>query len=208
MTIQVIIGGVVTTCHHIRFFLVGSDEIWERFGIASWRAHLARLRLVVAAGLSLTVFAAAFWWSGAITPRITWEPEPFFARAHVDERGILSIRLEIAVENEGITPFVLTGLSMNIPGLRLLPAEETEEIEVDAGGREWLTRQIAITDCAAVPHEPRPVSFTYSTWMGSGSAEAMWGPWWMSNTAGGVPVAWQRALAIDACSKAVSGEWF
>ncbi|MET8984069.1 hypothetical protein ABZW49_01340 [Nonomuraea wenchangensis] len=99
---------------------------------------------------------------------------------------------------------------MSIPGLRLLPSEDTEEdpaeITVEGNGSGTVIRRIVIADCAAVPREPQPIRFTYRTWLGSGSSEVTPAPWQLTGSEGQVPVAWQRGLAGLVCNKAVSGD--
>ncbi|MGW2154641.1 hypothetical protein [Nonomuraea sp. NPDC001699] len=69
-----------------------------------------------------------------------------------------------------------------------------------------MTRRFVITDCAAVPHEPQPIRYTYRTWLGTGSSEVTPTSWQLTGSTGSVPVAWQRGLAGLACNQAVSGE--
>lgn len=191
---------------------MNSDDIWQQFGVASRRDQQARLRAVVFGCLSLTAIAAVLWWSGAVTPHIRWELDDFLLRAEVDENGVLSTTVHIDVENEGAVSFTLTDISAGIPGLRFLPAdkakEERPEITVAPGERENLRRRVVITDCAAVPHEPQPVRFTYRTWTGTRSAEVTWRSWRLEGPGKSLPVAWQRALAGKVCNEAVTGEWF
>ncbi|MFD8559789.1 hypothetical protein ACFV1N_21130 [Streptosporangium canum] len=192
---------------------MSSGDIWQQFGVATWRAQHARslLPVVVSSCLSLVVIAASLWWSGAITPHIRWDPDGFFLRTEVDENGVLSADLPIELENEGMASFALTGISAEIPGLLLLPADEVKKehpvITVGSGDMKTLETRIVITDCAAVPHEPQPVSFTYRTWMGSGSAEVTWDSGWLEGPAGNLPVAWQRGLAGKICNDAMSPDW-
>lgn len=166
---------------------------------------------MVSSCLSLVVIAASLWWSGAITPHIRWDPDGFFLRTEVDENGVLSAGLPIELENEGMASFALTGISAEIPGLLLLPADEVKKehpvITVGSGDMKTLETRIVITDCAAVPHEPQPVSFMYRTWMGSGSAKVTWDSWWLEGPEGSLPVAWQRGLAGKICNDAVSPDW-
>ncbi|ACZ85370.1 hypothetical protein Aros01_01425 [Streptosporangium roseum] len=166
---------------------------------------------MVSSCLSLVVIAAFLWWSGAITPHIRWEVDDFLSRTEVDENGVLSASLHIELENEGLAPFVLTGISAEIPGLLLLPADGAKKehslVTVESGDMKTLETRIVITDCAAVPHEPQPVGFTYRTWMGPGSAEVTWDSWWLEGAEGRLPVAWQRGLAGKICNYAVSPDW-
>ncbi|RSM98195.1 hypothetical protein DMB42_45145 [Nonomuraea sp. WAC 01424] len=204
---QKINGGIVTRRHDIWFRLVSSADIWQQFGVAP----RTRLPFVVSSCLVLMCLAAGLWWSGSITPRIRWEIDSFFLSAQVDDNGVLSTSAWVELENQAFSPFTVTDISMAIPGLRLLPPESTEddpaEITVRGDGTRTVTRRIVITDCAAVPHEPQPIRFTYRTWLVSGSSEVMLDPWQMTGSGGGVPVAWQRALANVVCDKAVSGEF-
>ncbi|MEU4224747.1 hypothetical protein AB0F17_10650 [Nonomuraea sp. NPDC026600] len=190
---------------------MSSDDIWQQFGIATWRARRARLLVVVFIWLSLVIIAAAPWWSAAITPHIRWEIDPFFVHADVDENGVLSTRAFIEFENEGLAPVTLTDISAEMPGLRLLPADKADEessvVTLEGGSSATMHRRIVITDCAAVPHEPQPMRFTYRTWTGSGSAEAPGGSWQLTGPTGSIPLAWQRALADDVCNDAVSPRW-
>ncbi|MGN9788440.1 hypothetical protein ACTMTF_44000 [Nonomuraea sp. ZG12] len=163
--------------------------------------------------MTLVVIATSLWWSGAATPHIRWEINDLFVNADLDENGFLSTDMHIAVENEGLVPFTLTGISVEIPGFRLMPVDEaydeTTSVTVGSGDTEILRRQLAITDCAAVPHEPQPIRFTYRTWMYSETEEVTWGSWHLTAASGEqVPVAWQRGLAGKVCSEAVSSEWF
>ena len=210
-TTQAITGGIVTKCHHIWFYIVSSDDIWQQFGIATWRARRARLLVVVCGSLSLVIIAAAPWWSAAITPHIRWEVDPFFVHADVDENGVLSTRAFIELENEGLASVTLTDISAEIPGLRLLPVDKTDKggsvVTLAGGASATVTRSIVITDCAAVPHEPRPMRFSYRTWTGSASMEAPAGSWQLKGPTGSIPIAWQRALADDLCNDAVSPHW-
>ncbi|MEV1167784.1 hypothetical protein [Nonomuraea sp. NPDC049784] len=190
---------------------MNSDDIWQQFGVVTWRAQWARLRGVTMSGLVLIVaIAVALWWLSATTPHIRWSLDSFLPHADVDENGVLSTSVYIEVENEGMASFTLTGISAEIPGLRLLPADEAQEeqaaVTVESGGQETLARRIVITDCAAVPREPQPVRFTYETWMGSGSAEVTWDSWRMTGSGGSLQVAWQRALASKVCNEAVSSD--
>lgn len=158
----------------------------------------------------LMCVAAGLWWSGSITPHIRWGIEDFFLQADVDGNGVLSTNALIELENQTIAPFTITDISMSIPGLRLLPSKDTEddpaEITVEGNGSRTVVRRIVIADCAAVPREPRPIRFTYRTWLGSGSSEVILDPWQLTGSEGQVPVAWQRGLASLVCNKAVSGE--
>ncbi|MEU9834565.1 hypothetical protein AB0D67_23800 [Streptosporangium sp. NPDC048047] len=146
----------------------------------------------------------------------------------MDENGVLSSSWRIEIENEASVPFTVTGVSAEMPGLRLLPADETEKeqavLTVGGGKTEVLNRRVVITDCAAVPYEPQPVRFTYRTWMGSGSEQVVWDSWRLSQpeepeeseeseeSDGTVvfddpqrlnPVAWQRGLAGMICNDAM-----
>jgi hypothetical protein len=163
--------------------------------------------------VTLVVIATSLWWSGSVTPHIHWGIISFLVQPDVDENGVLSTDVDIEVENEGLVPFTLTGISMEIPGFRLLPADEARDeaasVTVGSGGTEILRRQLVITDCAAVPHEPQPIRFTYRTWMHSETEAVTWGSWHLTAASGRqVPVAWQRGLAGKVCSEAVSSEWF
>lgn len=157
------------------------------------------------------IIAAAPWWSTAITPHIRWEVDPFFVHADVDENGVLSTRAFIELENEGPVSVTLTDISAEIPGLRLLPADKVDEessvVTLRRGGSATVSRRIVITDCAAVPHEPQPMRFTFRTWTGSGSAEALADSWQLTGPTGSIPLAWQRGLADDVCNDAVSPQW-
>ncbi|WP_162641172.1 hypothetical protein [Streptosporangium sp. 'caverna'] len=192
---------------------MNSGDIWQQFGVATWVSPRAQLllKVVVSSCLSLVVVAAVLWWSGVIIPHIRWQPESLFLHSQVDENGVLYTRLYIELENDGLAPFTLTGMSTEMPGFLLLPADEAKDeravVTVAGGDQETLTRRIVITDCAAVPHEPQPISFTYRTWMGSGSAKVTWNSWHMTGAAGSLPVAWQRGFAIKACNDAVSPEF-
>ncbi|MET8337782.1 hypothetical protein [Streptosporangium canum] len=192
---------------------MSSGDIWQQFGVATWCAQHTRplLPVVVSSCLSLVVIAASLWGAGAITPHIRWELDDFFLRTEVDENGVPSADLHIELENEGMASFVLTGISAEIPGLLLLPVDEAKKehsvVAVESGGVKTLETRIVITDCAAVPHEPQPVSFTYRTWMGSGSAQVTWDSRWLEGPEGRLPVAWQRGLAGKICNDAMSPDW-
>jgi hypothetical protein len=165
---------------------------------------------VISGCLTLVVIAVSLWWSGAVTPHIRWEVAVFALYADVDKNGVLSTNIYIDVENEGLAPFTITGISMAIPGFRLLPAEAREDaasVTVPSGGMETLSRRLVITDCAAVPHEPQPIHFTYTSWLDSGAAEGTWGSWWLEGFGEQIPLAWQRGLAAKVCNSAVSSEW-
>ncbi|MFI7699742.1 hypothetical protein [Nonomuraea sp. NPDC049480] len=189
---------------------MNSDDVWQQFGVTSWPAQRARLRAVVFGCLSLTVIAAGLWWSGAIIPHIRWELDDFFLHADVDENGVLSAFVHIDVENEGAASFTLTDISAEVPGLRFLPADTAKEerpaVTVAPGDLERLTRRVVITDCAAVPHEPQPIRFTYETWTGTRSAEVTWDSWRLNGPEEDLPIAWQRALAGNVCNQAVK-DW-
>ncbi|MGV9381434.1 hypothetical protein ACWDRB_36860 [Nonomuraea sp. NPDC003707] len=161
--------------------------------------------------VALVAVVGFLWWLGEAPPQVRWSLDSLFLGADVDENGVLSTRVYIEVENEGLTSFTLTGISVEMPGLRLLPADDAQDerstVTVESGGWKTVARRIVITDCAAVPREPQPVRFTYRTWMGSGAAEVIWDSWRLEGPKGDLPVAWQRALASKVCSKAVSGEW-
>ncbi|GAA4181104.1 hypothetical protein GCM10022252_04920 [Streptosporangium oxazolinicum] len=170
------------------------------------------MRIVVTGFLSLMVVASVLWWSGAITPHIRWDTDAFFLHAEVDENGVLSTPMVVRLENDGLVPFTLTDISAEIPGMVLLPAdgakEERSPVTVGSGGRKILESRVVITDCAAVPHEPQPVAFTYRTWLVSGSAEVMWDSWRLTGPEGDeLPVAWHRGLAAKVCGDAVSPDW-
>ncbi|MEV4577970.1 hypothetical protein AB0K16_32460 [Nonomuraea jabiensis] len=190
---------------------MNSDDIWEQFGVTTWRAQRVRLRRVVSGFVALVAVIGFLWWLREAPPQVRWSLDNFFLSADVDENGVLSTRVYIEVENEGLAAFTLTGISAEMPGLRLLPADDAQDerstVTVERDGLETVARRIVITDCAAVPRDPQPVRFTYSTWMGSGSAEAIWDSWRLEGPEGDLPVAWQRALAGQVCNKAVSGEW-
>ncbi|MEU6787460.1 hypothetical protein ABZ912_50435 [Nonomuraea angiospora] len=190
---------------------MNSDDIWQQFGVATWRARRARLRRVVSGFVALVAVVGFLWWLREAPPQVRWSLDSFFLGADVDENGVLSTRVYIEVENEGLAAFTLTGISAEMPGLRLLPADDAQDersmVTVERGGWKTVVRRIVITDCAAVPRKPQPVRFTYRTWMGSGSAEVIWDSWRLKGPGGDLPVAWQRALASHVCNKAVSGEW-
>ncbi|MEU8379985.1 hypothetical protein [Streptosporangium sp. NPDC048865] len=161
--------------------------------------------------LSLAVVGSVLWWSGAMTPHIRWSTNTFFLRAEVDENGVLSTALDIDLKNEGMVPFTITGISAKIPGILFPPPDETKEersqVTVGSGGQKTLRKRVVITDCAAVPREPQPVRFTYSTWMGSGTAEVTWDSWSLTGPETELPIAWQRGLASKVCNDAVSPDW-
>ncbi|WP_189248753.1 hypothetical protein [Streptosporangium pseudovulgare] len=102
----------------------------------------------------------------------------------MDENGALSSSVVIEIENEASAPFTITGVSAEMPGLRLLPTDEVKgehsELTVGGGRTEVLERRVVITDCAAVPYEPQPIRFTYRTWTGPGSAEVTLTSWQLS----------------------------
>ncbi|MGV9325457.1 hypothetical protein [Streptosporangium sandarakinum] len=158
-----------------------AENEWEQFNIATWRTWRSRLPGLLSVFALLVVTAVLLWSSGVITPQIRWNASVFSPYAEVDENGVLSSRLFIEIENEASAPFTITGVSVEMPGLRLLPADEAKgehsELTVGGGRIEVLERRFVITDCAAVPYEPQPVRFTYRTWTGSGSAEVTWDPW-------------------------------
>ncbi|MFI6741242.1 hypothetical protein ACIBI9_50715 [Nonomuraea sp. NPDC050451] len=190
---------------------MNSDDIWQQFGVATWRAQRVRLRRMVSGFVALAAVVGFLWWLREAPPQVRWSLDSFFLGADVDENGVLSTRVYIEVENEGLAAFTLTGISAEMPGLRLLPADDAQDerstVTVERGGLKTVARRIVITDCAAVPREPQPVRFTYRTWMGSGSAEVIWDSWRLEGPEGDLPVAWQRALASHVCNEAVSGEW-
>lgn len=189
-----------------------SDDIWQQFGIASWRAYRLRLLIVVYGCVALLVVTAGLSWTGAITPHIRWSVESFFIHADVDPNGTLYSDIDIEVENEGLATFTLTGISADIPGLRLLPPdkghEERATLTARYGETEVLRRRVVITDCAAVPREPQPIRFTYQTWLGTRSAEVIWNSGQLNGPSKSLPIAWQRGLASKICNEAVSPEWF
>ncbi|MEV0195729.1 hypothetical protein [Nonomuraea sp. NPDC050691] len=147
-----------------------------------------------------------------ISPQIRWSLDDFFLSAQVDENGVLSTPLSIELENEGFLPFTVTGLSAEVPGLRLLPAgdtpDEPDAVTVNGGDLQVWTRRVVITDCAAVPREPQPVRFTYTTWMGPGSSEVIWKSGQLTVDGRSVPIAWQRGLAGKVCNDAMSPDLF
>ncbi|MGW0591819.1 hypothetical protein [Streptosporangium sp. NPDC002607] len=157
------------------------------------------------------LIVTGIWWSGVPTPHIRWSIDDFLLSPEVDKNGVLYASLHIELENEGVA-FTLTGISAEMPGLRLLPADETKKersvVTVKGGGFETLTRRIVITDCAAVPHEPQPVRFTYRTWMGSGSAEATLESWQLTGPTERLQLAWQRGVAGKVCNEVLSSKWF
>lgn len=161
--------------------------------------------------LSLVLIVTGMWWSGAVTPHIRWSIDNFLLFPQVGKNDVLYADVHFELENEGVA-FTLTGISAEMPGLRLLPADETKEersvVTVNGGGYETLKRRVVITDCAAVPHEPQPVRFTYRTWMGSGSAEATLESWQLTGPAEYLPLAWQRGVAVEACNEVLSSKWF
>ncbi|MFC4060986.1 hypothetical protein ACFOWE_22010 [Planomonospora corallina] len=186
---------------------MASGDIWQQFGLVTWRAQRKRLQGAVSLGLSSAVIAAGMWWTGSVTPHIRWELDSFFLHAIVDENGLLSADVHISIDNEGMVPFTLTGISADMPGLRLLPdpgPEEPSEVTVAGGDVEALVRRVVITDCAAVPHEPQPVRVSYRSWTGSRTVEVVWDSWWLGGPGGRVPVAWQRGLAAEVCNDAVN----
>ncbi|NUW30055.1 hypothetical protein HTZ77_01210 [Nonomuraea sp. SMC257] len=202
---------IVTSCHHIWFDIVTPDDIWKQLGIASWHAYRVRLQIVVHCCLASLVMAAGLWWTGAMTPHIRWGVDTLFTRADVDANGVLYGDVDIEVENEGWATFTLTGISADIPGLRFLPPDEGRQepatLTARRGDMEVLRRRVVITDCAAVPHEPRPIRFTYRTWLGGGSAEVIWDSGRLDGPSKSLPIAWQRGLAGKICNEAVSPAW-
>ena len=190
-----------------------SDDIWQQFGVAAWRTYRPRLLAVVSGCMALFVIATSLWWSGSVTPHIRWGIVSFSVAPDVDENGVLSTKVDIEMENEGLASVTLTGISLEIPGFRLLPADkergEIASVTVESGGMDTLRRQLVITDCAAVPHEPQPIRFTYRTWMYSETQEVIPNSWHLTAASGErVSMAWQRGLAGKVCSEAVSSEWF
>jgi hypothetical protein len=185
---------------------VTSDDIWQQFGIATWRAHRARLRAVAFGCVSLAIVAAALWWAGAFTPQIRWEVNDFGLFAQVDDNGVLSGSVAVELANYGRIPFTLSGISGEMPGLRLLPEDDAQKqaITVQGNRREVFMARVVITDCAAVPNEPQPIHFTYRTWLGSGAAEAIFDSGRLTGSEGSLPIAWQRGLASRICNEAMS----
>ncbi|GAB2482457.1 hypothetical protein GCM10027187_57590 [Streptosporangium sandarakinum] len=227
---EMAIEGTVTKGNHIWCYIVTAENAWEQFDIAMWRTWRSRLPGLLSVFALLVFITVLLWSSGVITPQIRWDIDTFFVHAEVDENGVLSGRLHIEIENEASAPFTITGVSAEMPGLRLLPADEAKgertELTVEGGRIEVLERRVLITDCAAVPYEPRPVRFTYRTWTGSGSAEVTWGSWQLSGPEeqeesgefeGTVligdrqqssPVAWQRGFAGMVCNDAMDPDKF
>jgi hypothetical protein len=202
-TVQQNIGGSITSCHHIWFDVVQSDEIWKEFGVTTWHNRHRRLRIVITGFLLQAAVTTGLWSSGALIPRSLWSADPHFAANDPDNNGGLSFRLLLEVENEGSVPFTVVGVSADIPGLRLLPPETRKEVTVAGSNIEVLRVRVAITDCAAIPHEPQPIRFTYRTWSGSRTAEAMVRSWQVNNLSRSVPIAWQRGLAVNICNAAM-----
>ncbi|NUW41137.1 hypothetical protein [Nonomuraea rhodomycinica] len=161
--------------------------------------------------MALLLMAEGLWWTGAIIPHIRWSVDASFAHADVDPKGVLYSDVYFEVENEGSVPFTLTGISADIPGLRFLPPdkgrEEQPDVTVQLGDIGVLRRRIVITDCAAVPHQPRPIRFTYRTWLDTGSAEVVLDSGRLDGPSTSLPVAWQRGLAGKVCNEAVDPEW-
>ncbi|WP_433540733.1 hypothetical protein ACQP10_01455 [Streptosporangium sandarakinum] len=230
---EMAIEGTVTKGNHIWCYIVTAENAWEQFDIATWRTWRSRLPSLLSVFALLVVIAVLLWSSGVITPQIRWRVDAFFVHAEVDENGVLSGSLLIEIENEASVPFTITGVSAEMPGLRLLPADEAKgehtELTVGGGRIEVLERRVVITDCAAVPYEPQPVRFTYRTWMGSRSAEVTWDSWRLSEPEeaeepeesgefeGTVligdqqqsgPVAWQRGFAGMVCNDAMDPDKF
>jgi hypothetical protein len=188
---------------------VTSDDIWQQFGIAAWRAHRARLRAVVFGCVLLAIVAAALWWAGAFTPRIHWEIDNLASFAEVDENGVLASTVTVELTNNGRIPFTISGISAEMPGLRVLPGDngQNQTITLKGGRREVFTARVVITDCAAVPNEPQPIHFTYRTWLGSGSAEVTWPSGRLTGHQQSLPIAWQRGMASEVCNEAVNPQW-
>ncbi|GAA3101546.1 hypothetical protein [Nonomuraea salmonea] len=159
----------------------------------------------------LAVAAAIFSWAGAATPRAAWTAEAWLP--HRDDAGRLVTTMTLEVLNEGPVPVTITGIALDVPGLRLLPLDaknnEWASVEVAGYERDVIYRTVHVGDCAKVPREPRPVRFTYRTPLWSGESEAVPGAWHISTPGeeDRVPLAWQRGLAAQACNEAVSDEW-
>ncbi|MFG1946129.1 hypothetical protein [Nonomuraea sp. NPDC048826] len=155
--------------------------------------------------LSLAVVAVP-WAAEADSRRIHWTgPDIGVLGVEKTDDGALAVALRIEVEYQGIGSFTLTGLSADIPGMRLLPVnkarDETGQVTVESGSWETLRRTVVITDCEAVPREPQPIRFTYRTWLGDGEGQVVWHPRQLPEES--VTVAWQRGIAIEACDEAV-----
>ncbi|SEL83659.1 hypothetical protein SAMN05660976_03484 [Nonomuraea pusilla] len=154
--------------------------------------------------LSLVVAATALTGSGSLTPHIRVSAVDVLL-AGVGPGGALSSGLTGELENEGWAAFTLTGVSADVPGLRLIPEDE---LTVEGGKTRTFSGRVVVTDCAAVPREPRSIRFTYRTWLWSGSVEVIPDSWRLPGTSGEpVPVAWQRGVAVEMCNRAVSSDW-
>ncbi|NRQ37121.1 hypothetical protein HII36_35595 [Nonomuraea sp. NN258] len=200
------------------------DELLRQFGVADWRAERLRLHILFWSCVWIVVMASMLSLTGSVTPHIRWDVHDA-NMGWVNDDGVLSTVILIEVENEGGVPVTISEISADIPGLRFLPPDETDdrtaEVTVAAGERGSLKRHVVITDCTAVPYEPRPVRFAYSTWANSGEAQVVWGsPRFNTNEstnestngragestyerAGESAVAWQSAIAVTACQQAM-----
>jgi len=155
----------------------------------------------------LAVVFGVLSWAGAMEPRTEWTAKG--GLSHRDGHGRLITSLTFEVRNEGVFPFTVTDVTLDVPGMRLLPAdpEQRQAGTVEVGGFEtaWLTRSVQVGDCATVPREPRPVRFSYRTPLWSGESEAVPAGWRFSDSA--APFAWQRGLAVETCNQAVVDPW-
>ncbi|MET8862554.1 hypothetical protein ABZW11_06310 [Nonomuraea sp. NPDC004580] len=157
----------------------------------------------------LAVVAVILSWAGATEPRADWTADE--GLSYRDEAGRLVTSMTLEVWNEGPVPFTITGIALDVPGLRLLPPDGTKRerasVRVAAYELVSISRSVHVGDCAKVPREPQPVRFTYRTPLWSGESEAVPDSWRYSGLGDDVTLAWQRGLAAQACNEAVSDEW-
>ncbi|MFG1699075.1 hypothetical protein [Nonomuraea sp. NPDC049309] len=151
----------------------------------------------------LAVVFGVLSWAGAMEPRTEWTANG--GLTYRDDRGRLITSVSFDVRNEGAFPLTVTGVTLDVPGLRLLPVDrerrEAAKVEVAGFERAWLSRTVQVSDCTKVPREPRPVRFSYRAPLWSGESEVVPDGWRF--TGSDTPVAWQRGLAVSACDQAV-----
>ncbi|WP_214320791.1 hypothetical protein [Nonomuraea sediminis] len=183
-----------------------SDDLWRQIdpkaGLLTGRQLAVRLGAVAL----VVVLGAAVWWSGLVKPRVTAEVDGFFtsgAMRRDDQFRPVGLEglVDMRITNHGLVPFTITGVSAGIPGLRLVRVEQKFPVSLGSGDSVTLRMEFDVTDCPAVPLDPRPVRVTYTSWSRDGAFEAVETERMIRS---GDPkrrlVAWQRSMADEACN--------
>lgn len=161
------------------------------------------MRLAVAVAGWLAVTGAVMWMVGLLVPNFEWDAGILVTNPQVGADGVLFDDIDITVRNNGMFPVTITGLTADMPGLRVVA-------KTPVTVREWTSvkARVYVSDCSAVPYEPQPVHFSYRTPLVPGATDTTWNSrQQVSDSEEPFTLAWQRSLASSICNEAMKPEW-